>query len=67
MSDKNIFYCYSFRLAYFIKSQGVDYQYKGRNRNNNLTYFAFMKSKKLDEIIIQWNKLKFKEENIDEL
>ncbi|MFR7443024.1 MAG: DUF5659 domain-containing protein [Sellimonas intestinalis] len=55
-------FCYSFKLAYFIKSQGLDYLNKGRNRNNNLTYYVFQKSDRLDEIIQQWNKLKSKED-----
>lgn len=62
MQDNNIFYCYSFRLAYFIKSQGIDYLFKSKNRKNNLTYYAFQKSKKLDQIITLWNKLKSKED-----
>lgn len=58
MQENNLFYCYSFRLAYFIKSQGMNYINKGKNRNNGLTYYVFNKSKELDEIIILWNKLK---------
>ena len=56
--QNNLFYCYSFKLAYFIKSQGMSYINKGKNRNNGLTYYVFNKSKELDEIIILWNKLK---------
>ena len=62
MQDNNIFYCYSFRLAYFIKSQGTDYLFKGKNKRNNLTYYAFKKSQTLDQIIMLWNKLKSKED-----
>ena len=62
MQDNNIFYCYSFRLAYFIKSQGTDYLFKSKNKQNNLTYYAFQKSQKLDQIIMLWNKLKSKED-----
>lgn len=65
MQDNNIFYCYSFRLAYFIKSQGTDYLFKGKNRRNNLTYYAFQKSQNLDQIIMLWNELKSKEDNIN--
>lgn len=65
MQDNNIFYCYSFRLAYFIKSQGTDYLFKGKNRRNNLTYYAFQKSQNLDQIITLWNELKSKEDNIN--
>lgn len=62
MQDKNIFYCYSFKLAYFIKSQGVSYLFKGRNKNNNLTYYAFQKSDRIDHIIKLWERLKSKED-----
>jgi len=65
MQDNNIFYCYSFRLAYFIKSQGTDYLFKGKNKRNNLTYYAFKKSQTLDQIITLWNKLKSKEDTIN--
>ena len=41
MKNQDKFFCYSFKLAYFIKSQGLDYLNKGRNRNNNLTYYVF--------------------------
>lgn len=58
----NIFYCYSFRLAYFLKSQGLNYLFKGKNRNNHLIYFAFPKSEQLDHSIRKWNNLKSKED-----
>lgn len=62
MRHNNIFYCYSFKLAYFIKSQGINYLFKGKNKRNNLTYYAFQKSIDLDRIISSWNKLKSKED-----
>jgi len=49
MKNQDKFFCYSFKLAYFIKSQGLD-------------YYVFQKSDRLDEIIQQWNKLKSKED-----
>lgn len=61
MGDKQnsgLFYCYSHRLAYFIKSQGINYINKGTNRNNNLSYFVFKKSNELDKSIQKWNDLK---------
>lgn len=63
MIDKkqtNLFFCYSHKLAYFIKSQGINYINKGVNRNNHLSYFVFNKSNKLDDVIKMWNELKFK-------
>lgn len=56
----NLFFCYSHKLAYFIKSQGIGYINKGVNKNNQLSYFVFKKSDQLDEIIKKWNELKFK-------
>lgn len=61
--NNKLFFCYSFKLAYFIKSQGIDYINKGKNKNNNLSYFVFEKSTRLDEIICEWNKFKSKKEN----
>lgn len=58
----NLFYCYSFRLAYFLKSQGFTYINKGRNRNNGLLYYVFNKSKELDKAICKWNEIKSKED-----
>lgn len=62
MQGNKLFYCYSFRLAYFIKSQGIDYEFKGKNKNNGLTYYAFCKSNLLDNAIQKWNRLKLKED-----
>lgn len=62
MQGNKLFYCYSFRLAYFIKSQGIDYEFKGKNKNNGLTYYAFGKSNLLDNAIQKWNRLKLKED-----
>lgn len=58
IKQNNLFYCYSHKLAYFIKSQGINYINKGVNKNNNLSYFVFKKSNTLDEIIKKWNKSK---------
>lgn len=61
MQEKNnsgLFYCYSFRFAYFLKSQGLDYINKGRNKNNGLLYHVFEASKELDEAKRKWNELK---------
>lgn len=56
--QNNLFFCYSHKLAYFIKSQGINYINKGVNKNNQLSYFVFKKSNELDEIIKKWNELK---------
>jgi len=56
---KNIyFYCYSVRMKNFIKSQGLDYINKAVNPSTNRPYFMFEKSHKLDDCIIEWNRIK---------
>lgn len=52
------FYCYSYRLAFFIKSQGVCYIDKGTNLNSKSKYYKFQKSERLDGIIRIWNQIK---------
>lgn len=59
-NKKSIFHCYSFRLCHFLQSQGFRYLYKRKNKSNNLTYFAFVKSDELNNAICKWNNLKEK-------
>ncbi len=59
-NTKSIFHCYSFNLCHFLQSQGFRYIKKCKNKNNNLTYFAFKKSSKLNKTINEWNELKEK-------
>lgn len=56
------FYCYSYRLMYFIKSCGIDYEKYGFNKNNGLKYFMFERSEKLNNVLDKWNDLKSKED-----
>lgn len=58
----NYFYCYSYRLMYFIKSYGVNYEKYGFNKNNGLKYFMFLRNEKLNNILDEWDKLKSKED-----
>ena len=55
------FYCYSYRLMYFIKANGINYIRYGFNRNNGLKYFVFTKTNELNLVLDKWNK--FKEEH----
>lgn len=55
-----LFHCYSYNLCHFLQSQGVRYIKKYKNIKNNLTYFTFEKSDKLNELINTWNELKEK-------
>ena len=54
----NKFYCYSKRLAYFIRSFNVKYLSAGTNKNSNTKYYIFEKSDRLDKIIQLYNKVK---------
>lgn len=56
--NKPYFYCYSYKLAFFIKSQGISYLLKGNNKNSKCKYYMFAKSNELDDAIKLWNELK---------
>lgn len=58
--DNNLFYCYSLRLKYFLKAMGLIYISSGINKNTNIKYCVFEKSKKLDDLIALWNGIKHK-------
>ena len=57
MKNKN-FYCYSKRLAYFIRSFNVKYLCVRVNKNSNTKYYIFEKSDRLDKIISLYNQVK---------
>lgn len=54
----NYFYCYSNRMAHFIRAFNIKYINVGVNLSTNTKYYLFEKSKKLDEIISLYNKVK---------
>lgn len=55
-----LFYCYSKRMAYFIRSYNIKYVNVGINKRTNTKYYVFPKSKRLDEIIAFYNEVKYK-------
>lgn len=57
--DKNIFFCYSKRLSYFIRAFNIDHLFIGVNKNTHTRYYAFKKSERLDKIIDLYNKVKY--------
>lgn len=61
----NTFYCYSKRLFHFIKAFDVNFLYIGINKNTHQRYYAFDKSKKLDQIIELYNKVKHSFEQVE--
>lgn len=57
---ENIFYCYSKRLMYFLKSMEMPYVSFGVNHNTNTKYWTFEKSERLDDLIKIWVSIKNK-------
>ena len=60
----NYFYCYSYRLMYFVKANGINYIKYDFNPKNNLKFFIFEKNEQLDTGLTEWTKLK--ERNISD-
>ena len=56
--ENDKFYCYSKRLAYFIRSFNIKYLSVGINKNSNVKYYIFQKSDRLDKIIELYNSVK---------
>ena len=54
------FYCYSRRMALFIRSMGYFYEEIGHNDRTEAVYTKFRKTKKLNEILKLWDKIKFR-------
>lgn len=58
--QNNIFYCYSKRMSYFLKSMKEKYLYSNINKNTNTRFWAFEKSDRLDFLIELWKEIKNK-------
>lgn len=56
----NIFYCYSKRLMFFLRSMKEEYVSVGTNKNTNVKYWTFNKSERLDMLIALWKTIKNK-------
>lgn len=56
MNDK--FYCYSTRMAYFIRAFNIKYIDIGFNAKSATKYYVFEKSERLDKIISLYNNVK---------
>lgn len=54
------FYCYSSKLAHFIRAFDIKYIDVGVNKNTNTKYYLFHKSEKLDKVINLYNEVKHK-------
>ena len=55
----NYFYCYSKKMAHFIRAFDVRYINIGTNQNTHTKYYVFEKSERLDRIIELYNKVKY--------
>lgn len=53
--ESSFFYCYSGRLMYFLKCHGLKYIFSSKHRSTGKIYYAFPKSKELDDLIQLWN------------
>ena len=58
--ENKYFYCYSIRLAYFIRAFDIRYINIGENLKSHTKYYVFNKSEKLDHVIELYNQVKFK-------
>lgn len=54
----NLFYCYSNRMAHFIRSFDIKYLNIGVNNNTSRKYYVFRKSQKLDKVIALYKEVK---------
>lgn len=54
----NYFFCYSYRLMYFIKACGINYIRHDFNKNNGLKFFIFKRTDSLDIVLNEWDNLK---------
>ena len=53
------FYCYSKRMAHFIRAFDIRYVNVGINEKTNTKYYVFNKSERLDKIIQLYNSVKY--------
>lgn len=53
------FYCYSKRMAHFIRAFDIRYVNVGVNEKSNTKYYVFIKSERLDKVIQLYNSVKY--------
>lgn len=58
------FYCYSYRMALFIRAMGYRYEDIGEHPSTGAVYTQFRKTKKLNEILALWDRLKYRFDNM---
>ena len=52
------FYCYSSRMAHFIRAFNIKYVDIGTNINSGTKYYLFEKSERLDKVIELYTQVK---------
>lgn len=55
----NLFFCYSKRMAHFIRAFNIKYDNVRVNQKTNINYYVFKKSERLDKVIELYNKVKY--------
>lgn len=60
MGDKNLYYCYSYRLFHFLCSFNEVCVACRVNSHNGKRYWVFHKNERLDRIIELYNEVKHK-------
>lgn len=53
------FYCYSKRMAHFIRAFDIRYVNVGMNEKSKTRYYIFNKSERLDKVIQLYNSVKY--------
>lgn len=63
---KDIFFCYSLRMFYHLKSQGHWYMFKDRNPSTDRFYFAFKRTDELMKDVTAYTNEKRKQLEINQ-
>ena len=58
------FYCYSHRMALFIRAMGYRFEEVGEHPYTGAVYTKFRKTKKLNKILNLWDQIKFRFDNM---
>lgn len=59
----DFFYCYSRRMALFIRAMGIQYVEIGEHPITKAPYTKFYKSKKLDQVMSLWREIRYQYDN----
>jgi len=51
----HVFYCYDYNMANWLRNKGIDYYTIGKHRRTNKVFTLFLRGKKLDQAIEEYN------------